>query len=458
MSKKHFWCEFAILDAQTHVGVVIETESEKIVGIKTGVAVPPSSAKVLAGVTLAAFANAHSHAFQRALRGRTHLSRGSFWTWRDLMYQTANRLDPDSYYQLAKATFAEMTLAGIGLVGEFHYIHHQADGRVYHDSNAVGKAVAAAARDTGIRLTLLDTIYLHGGLDTTKPNDPRGYINLKPEQQRFSDGDAAKWQGRVEALSTAISHSTTKVGAAIHSVRAVDPQSIAKVAQWATRHATPLHAHVSEQRDENLQCIATHGCTPTVLLQRNGALGANCTFIHATHVAQPEIEMMAQSAVMCCMCPTTERDLGDGIGPATELHEAGVALCVGSDSQADIDVLAEIKALELDQRSSKLERGLFNAESLLDMATSNGYRSLGWPDGGTIAVGSLADFATVGLCSVRLAGGDKESLLPNVLFAANSTDVQHLVVGGEQVVDKGGHINIDTVAELSTAIENIYKP
>ena len=458
MSNKLYWCEFAIVDAQTHVGVVLEVSSERIVGIETAVAMPPSSAKVLSGVTLAAFANAHSHAFQRALRGRTHLNRGSFWTWRDLMYQTANRLDPDSYYHLAKATFAEMALAGIGVVGEFHYVHHQADGTVYEDRNAMGKAVAVAAQDTGIRLTLLDAIYLRGGFDTTNTQKLSGYRSLRPEQQRFSDGDVASWRHRVEDLDSTISHSTTKVGAAIHSVRAVDPESIAEVAKWANQHATPLHVHVSEQHDEDLQCIATHGCTPTVLLRRNGALGANCTFVHATHVAAPEIKMMASSSVMCCLCPTTERDLGDGVGPASELHEAGVALCVGSDSQADIDVLAEVKAVESDQRNSNQARGVFRSEALLAMATSNGYKSLGWAEGGTLAVGSLADFVTIGLTSVRLVGSDKASLLGHLLFAANSADVKHLVVAGKEIVDNGEHTTINTAAELASAIEHLYAP
>lgn len=453
---KRYWCELAWLGGpEVSSGVVLEITAGRIDAVTAGVVSAPRDNTALAGLTIPALANAHSHAFHRALRGRTQNQQGTFWTWRDLMYQTAAKLNPDNYFRLARATFAEMALAGIGVVGEFHYLHHQPGGAAYDDRNAMGLALLAAANEVGIRLTLLDTLYLHGGINS---DPPYRYLPLRPEQVRFSDLDVHDWIERVDKLTAAATNSTSKVGAALHSVRAVDPPSIETVAAWTQPNDAPLHVHVSEQLAENQQCLATHGLTPTALLKQAGSLGPNVTLVHATHASDRDIELIADSGAQCCLCPTTERDLADGVGPAAALADAGVRLCVGSDSHAVIDVFEETRAVELDQRVTTLKRGVFSPESLAKMATANGYRALGWSNGGTLSPGSLADFATVSLDSVRLAGTRREHALSSMVFAATSADVNHLVVAGKPVVINGQHTSIDVASELSEAIAELNTP
>ena len=448
---ERYWCEQAWLGgARAETGVVLEVTGDRISALTAGVQSPPAGSLRLAGLTIPALANSHSHAFHRALRGRTHDETGTFWTWRDLMYRTAAILDPDSYHRLARATFAEMALAGIGVVGEFHYLHHQRCGRPYADTNAMGSAVVAAAQDAGIRLTLLDTLYLHGGIDLQG-----GYLPLRPEQARFSDGDVASWAGRVEALVGEASSPTVRVGAAVHSVRAVDPASIETAAAWTRDHDAPLHVHASEQPAENQQCIALHGRSPVEVLLEAAGEANNVTLVHATHTNDHDADLLAAAAAGCCLCPTTERDLADGVGPAETLADAGVGLCLGTDSQAVVDILSEARAVELDQRSATLKRVVFEVDALATMATSAGYQALGWHDGGSLAPGSLADFATVSLDSVRLAGTAPDRTLASVVYAATSADVTHLVVAGRPVVVDRTHTSVDVAAELHAAVSEV---
>jgi formiminoglutamate deiminase len=436
-------------------GVVIAVEGHRITAVCADVPVRPEGAVPLAGLTLPALANAHSHAFHRALRGRTHAGRGNFWTWRDLMYRVAGRLNPDSYFRLARAAFAEMALAGIGVVGEFHYVHHRPGGGSYDDANAMGAAMAAAARDAGIRLTLLDTLYLHGGIS---PAFDGGYEPLRPEQARFSDGSADRWAARVEDLVATASGSMVRVGAAVHSVRAVDPPSIKIAADWARQRGAPLHFHASEQPAENEQCLGVHGVTPIEVIAQAGGLDPTTTLVHATHADGRDQALIGEAGAYCCLCPTTERDLADGIGPSAGLAHHGARLCLGSDSHAAVDMFEEARTVEGDQRATTGERGVFGADALAAMATSAGYESLGWPEGGRLEAGALADFATVRLDSVRLAGTDADAAVASAIFAATSADVHHLVVGGTAVVRNGKHTTIDVAAELASAITEVAAP
>ena len=448
-----YWCELAWLGGPgVESGVMLEVDGDRIAAVTTGVPARPERAVPLKGLTLPALANAHSHAFHRALRGRTHAGRGNFWTWRDLMYRVASRLDPGRCQRLARAVFAEMALAGIGVVGEFHYVHHRPGGDPYEDRNAMGLAVAAAARDAGIRLTLLDTLYLHGGLD---PSSGDGYEALRPEQARFSDGSADRWADRVESLAASVCGPTVTVGAAVHSVRAVDPPSIKVAADWARERGAPLHFHASEQPAENQQCLDVHGLTPTEVIARAGGLGPDTTLVHATHATGSDVALIGEAGAHCCLCPTTERDLADGTGPSIGLARAGAGLCLGSDSHAIVDILEEARTVELDQRAATNDRGVFSVEELASMATAGGYRSLGWHNGGVLEAGALADFATVGLESVRTAGTDAGSALAATIFAAGACDVRHLVVGGRVVVRGRAHTSVDVAAELRAAISEV---
>ncbi len=448
------FCEHAWLGGDTHGiadGVVIRIDRGRIAEIRTGVAAPPAGALPLAGVTIPGMANAHSHAFHRALRGRTEQSGdGSFWSWREQMYALAATIDPDQQYALARAVFAEMLLAGVTCVGEFHYLHHAPGGRLYPAPNAMGEATVVAAHDAGIRLTLIDTCYLHGGIEGGRPLPPDDV------QQRFSDRSPQAWAARLDLLGAALEDwPLTRLAAGAHSVRALDPGALAAVAGWARQRSVPCHVHLSEQPAENAQCAAAYGMTPTALCDAAGLLGERTTAVHGTHLTLDDAARLAASGTTVCLCPTTERDLADGIGPSAMLAARHVPIALGTDSNSVVDVFEEARAVELDQRLASLRRGTHGPHALARMATVNGYRSLGWPDGGVLRPGAHADLTTFRLDSPRLAGTDPAAALGSLVFAAGAADVTHVVVDGRLVVDDGEHVKLDAGRELDAAIRDV---
>jgi formiminoglutamate deiminase len=445
-----WWCEHAWLGGETvESGVLIAVADGRITSIRADAA-PEDASKRLYGIVIPGFGNAHSHAFHRALRARTQRDRGSFWTWRDLMYRAANRLDPDRYRLLARGVYAEMALAGITSVGEFHYLHHDVGGRRYSDPNAMGHALIEGAADAGVRLTLLDTCYLSSAPDGTPLNDG--------PQQRFGDGSGAGWAERVEALHqqtriSARSGPDVLIGAALHSVRGVPLEQMSAVVEWAEAHQRPLHVHSSEQRAEIEQCVAVYGRTPTAVLRDAGVLGSRTTAVHATHLTPEDIGDLDATQTGVCFCPTTERDLGDGIGPAPALLAASGLFSLGSDSHAVIDLFEEARAVELDERLAGEQRGIIAAATLLQAATAGGQHALGWSDAGSLRVGARADFVAVDLNSVRTAGAGATP--ETVVFAASAADVADVVIDGRVVVADRRHVHVDAAAELSSAIAEL---
>ncbi|MBV9592933.1 MAG: formimidoylglutamate deiminase [Actinobacteria bacterium] len=395
----------------------------------------------LPGLVLPGFADTHSHAFHRALRGRTHGGGGTFWTWREQMYAVADRLTPATYFELARAVFAELALAGVTSVGEFHYVHHDRDARPYDDPNAMGAALIAAARAAGIRITLLDTCYLAGGLGST------GHEPLSPRQARFGDGTAAAWAKRLTALERDYdSEHGVRIGAAIHSVRAVPADELPVVVEAAS--GRPLHVHLSEQPAENAGCQRVYGCTPTELLERAGALSSSTTAVHATHLTDADIARLGERAAFVSFCPTTERDLADGIGPAAALTRAGARLVLGSDQHAVIDLIEEARAVELHERLATRSRGCFAPPELTVALTETGQQSLGWPDAGRIEVGARADLVAVRLDSVRTAGIEPDQFV----FAATAADVDTVIADGRVVVLEARHALGDVAGLLTESL------
>src|SRR3954451_17286713 len=324
MAGAAFHCELAWLGGDKPArDVLVETGGRSIVAVTVDASAPPDATR-LDGVVLPGLANAHSHAFHRALRSRTQVGTGTFWTWRDDMYRLAATLDPDSTHRLRRATFAEMVLAGITCVGEFHYLHHAPGGGRYGDLNELGAAMISAASEAGLRISLLDTCYLGAGIDPDGGMRP-----VEGTQLRFSDGTADDWVKRFDALG--VGAGDVRIGAAIHSVRALDPDSMQSVAEWANRQGRMLHAHVSEQPAENEQCNLAYNRSPIGLLADTGVLSERFTAVHATHATAHDVSLLATSAACVCMCPTTERDLADGIAPTARFRDAGVAMCLGSD-------------------------------------------------------------------------------------------------------------------------------
>jgi formiminoglutamate deiminase len=429
-----YWCSSALLPTGVVADRVLVTVADgRFASVEVGA--DPGDATRLNGLVLPGLANCHSHAFHRALRGRTQTERGTFWTWREQMYAVASMLTPESYYQLARAVYGEMLLAGITAVGEFHYLHHAPGGRHYDDPNAMGTALIAAAREVGMRITLLDTCYVAGGIDQP----------LNSVQQRFSDGDAAAWESRVALLSGA---DDVVIGAAAHSIRGVPQEQLGAVA--SALPDAPLHIHMSEQVGENAACLDAYGRTPAQVLDETGFLSGRTSAVHATHLTSVDVGLLGSSASYSCFCPTTERDLADGIGPSVALRDAGSPLTLGSDSHAVIDLFEEMRAVELDERLASQERGHWSAGELLKAATVDGHRSLGFDDAGAIEVGARADLVAVRLDSVRTAGtgGNVET----AVFAASAADVVDVVASGQHVVASGKHAKVDVATELSEAI------
>lgn len=427
-----YWCEHAQLPTKVQWGVRLTVENGRISSIDQRA--PQHAADVvLAGVVLPGFANTHSHAFHRALRGRTHGNGGNFWTWRDEMYAVAGRLDPDLYADIARAVFAEMLAAGYTTVGEFHYVHHGPGGTPYADPNAMGRALIQAASEVGIRLTLLDTCYLQGGLT------PQGHLPLDDIQRRFSDGTVDAWAARVAELADS---DRVRIGAAAHSVRALTTGELDDFAEATIGRV--VHAHVSEQPAENLAVQAFYGRTPTEHLGQAGLLDELFTAVHATHLSDRDVRFLDASGARVCFCPTTERDLADGIGPSLQLREAGVAIALGSDQHAVIDPFEEMRGIEMHERLLSHERGRFAAADLLTAASATGHAALGWPDSGDLTVGARADLVAVRTDSRRTAGADASQLL----FAATAADVTDVVVDGEHLIRDGAHVRLGEVDPL----------
>jgi formiminoglutamate deiminase len=434
--------ERAWVDDVVQDDVLVEVEDGRFASVTPGGS--GGHATRLPGLTIPGLANCHSHAFHRALRGRTQRGRGTFWTWRDQMYDVAARLDPDTYLELATVVYREMVAAGITAVGEFHYLHHQPDGTPYDDPNEMGKALLAAADEAGIRIRLLDTCYLAAGFG----REPEGV------QRRFSDGDVDAWVDRVNSIGA---YDHARIAGAYHSVRAVP------LDQMRRHTAAPRHIHLSEQVAENEQCRATYGLTPTQVFAEAGHLTEANTLVHATHLTDDDVRMIGEAGTFACFCPTTERDLGDGIGPSRALHDAGSRLTLGSDSHAVIDLFEEMRAVELDERMATQQRGHWTAAELLTTATR--HDSLGWrardggdssalvPDAGAIAVGQRADLVTIGTDRVRTAGTGADE--QTAVFAAAAEDVTHVVVDGREVFHEGDREELGR--ELDEVIGRIWR-
>ncbi len=458
--------------------------------------------------------NAHSHAFQRVLRGRTEYRTGStsfsggllpaesggrptlnevkerdsFWTWREMMYSAATRLTPDDVYDASRMAFLEMALSGITAVGEFHYLHNAPEGTSYDDSNLLAKEVMRAAGEVGLRIALLRVAYARSGFQT-EPN---------PKQARFVESSADAYLRNLEGLIASVSRGSVAqdsealaddrantpqaawVGVAPHSVRAVPLDYLREVIAYANENDLKTHMHVAEQPAEVSACIEEYGRTPIALLESEALLSARFTAVHAIHVTPKAIPSFAKSGAMVCACPTTERNLGDGVVPADEYFKHGVPVCLGTDSHVQIDLLEDVRELEYHLRLQKLERAVLEsrnptvresatsfvhdpdasqrnstlpdgrvsavARRLFDCATINGARSIGSP-GGALEMGMPADFFTVDLDDPSIAGASKDDLLTSIVFTLSRAAVREVVIGGKPIVSEGQHLIQEEVVE-----------
>ncbi|HEX8421877.1 MAG TPA: formimidoylglutamate deiminase [Pyrinomonadaceae bacterium] len=467
--------------------------------------------------------NAHSHAFQRVIRGRTErrvAAHDSFWTWREMMYAAATGLSPDDLYDASRMAFLEMAASGISAVGEFHYLHYTPEGTRYADENELAKQVVRAARDVGLRIALLRVAYARAGwneppnarqarfierdaqaflrqTETLKKDIARQASNTVEGSNTFAvsnnieargegeTGGAAATGAAASAIKARASADGAWVGVAPHSVRAVPLEYLREVNAFAAEHDLPVHMHVAEQPAEVAACLEEHGRTPVALLADEGMLSERFTAVHAVHVTPEEARSLARARAQVCACPTTERNLGDGIIPADTLLDAGVRLSLGSDSHTQIDLLEDARELEYHLRLQKLERAVLApaqgaratdtnasrvaapetdvetdslaalAARLFECAAANGAASIGAPvnsgvvghgngaledgTGGALKVGGLADFFTVALDDLSIAGAGPDDLLPAIVFSLARTAVRDTVVGGRRIVEDGQH-------------------
>ena len=408
-------------------------------------------------VLLPGLVNAHSHAFQRVLRGRTEYlavghQRDDFWTWREAMYAAAAALGPEDVYLVSRQAFLEMALAGITTVGEFHYLHHGPDGAPYADRHELALQVIRAANDVGLRLVLLRSAYARSGFG----------LVADPRQRRFIDVDVERALEQTSELRSRAKGLCT-VGLAPHSVRAVPRRWLEVIADRWT--GGPLHFHVAEQPAEVRACIEEHGLSPVALLDEVGLLKPGTTLVHAIHVEPTDIERLGRARVSACACPSTERNLGDGVVPADALARAGASLCLGSDSQAQIDLLDEARQLEGHLRLLRLRRNVLAPEAsepsalgqrLLEVATSGGARSLGVPVG-SIEPGRPADFFTVDRNHPSLLGLPDAALIAGVVFGGTPGAIREVVVQGTLIIQGGRHVSEWDTSSFSDVMARIAR-
>jgi formimidoylglutamate deiminase len=423
---------------------------------------PPSQNEVVERLKnralLPGLVNAHSHAFQRVIRGRTEHRTGntadSFWTWREMMYSAAERLSPEDLYDASRMAFMEMALSGITTVGEFHYLHNQADGSAYDDPNLLAKQVVQAARDVGLRIALLRVAYERAGYQ----------MAANPRQARFIESSAELYLTNLEKLRSDLASMPGEawVGVAPHSVRAVALEQLKVIVAHANQAQLPVHMHVAEQPAEVEACIAEHGRSPVALLESEGLLSERFTGVHVIHITAKAARMIASARAMVCACPTTERNLGDGVVPMDLLLAENVGVSLGTDSQAQIDLLEDARELEYHLRLQKLERAVLSqpddedqsalAARLFDCATINGALGLGIT-GESLATGNAADFFTVDLDDPSIAGASPDTLLATIVFSLNRSAVRDVVVGGKQIVENGRHFAQEEITNRFTELQ-----
>jgi len=382
-------------------------------------------------IALPGFASAHSHAFQRAMRGRTQRSAkaGSFWSWRELMYDLVARLDPESLYAISRFAFAELAMSGVTAVGEFHYLHHAPRGSPYADRIVLADAVIRAARDVGLRICLLRVVYERDGFG--RP--------AQGAQARFVDGDVELGIRDLEEIERRFATDRcVRVGLAPHSVRAVSADTIAQVARYANGRGLPLHMHVSEQERDVEECVAEHDARPVEVLAKHGALSERFVAVHAIHINEHEARELGTQKAFVCVCRTTEGDLGDGSPPVSILVQAGVRFCTGVDSHALTDPFEEARAIELDERTRTGKRpAAMDADMLLQAGSEHGYVALGFGETPS------SDRVIVDLTDPALVGAP--SLSDAVIFGASPRAVRDVIVNGNTIVQEGRHVRYDEI-------------
>jgi formimidoylglutamate deiminase len=424
--------------ARENTGLLVN-EDGTVAALATPESAPEAELVRLTGKALfPGLANAHSHAFQRLFRARTEArteqgraaGADTFWTWREQMYRAAAHVSPESMYDIARAVYLEMLSSGITVVGEFHYLHNAPDGTPYANPNELALTLIRAAQSVGIRIVLLRSAYLRAGFN----------LPPHPGQRRFYETEDAYLRNLDALLSAAANQPQVTVGTAPHSIRAVPLDTLKRIYAFGRERNLPVHIHLSEQLGENEACVTEYGHTPLTLLAENNIL-RHATLIHAIHMTQDEFEQTAHAGAYICSCPTTERNLGDGIFPADLAAKLGIPVCHGTDSQAQIDILEDARQTEYHLRLLHRQRSILDdhpniGSYLLHGATAAGYSALGL-NAGSLQAGQPADFFTADLNDLALLGADKQSLAAQAVFVMSRAAIRDVAVSGKLIFIDG---------------------
>ncbi|MGV7119780.1 formimidoylglutamate deiminase [Sphingopyxis sp. 550A] len=435
------WCEQAWLPEGWRNNVRLTLEKGRISAVEIGV--EAGSGDERHAIFLPAMPNLHSHAFQRGMAGLAESAgRGddSFWTWREVMYRFVDRLDPEGMQAIAALAYAEMLESGFARVGEFHYLHHDVDGQPYDDIAAMAQAVAAAAGETGIALTLLPVFYAHSGFGGAAPTEG---------QRRFIN-DVDRYARLLEAARDAVAGlDDSVVGVAPHSLRAATADELAAVTALAPD--APVHIHIAEQLPEVEACLAWSGARPVEWLMDHADVGPDWCLVHATHITDAERAAIVRSGAVAGLCPITEANLGDGLFPGRAFFAEGGRFGVGSDSNVEIDAAAELRLLEYGQRLAHRGRNLLadgagqsTGASLYRGALAGGGQALGRPSAG-LAVGAAADIVSLKADDPAFAGRTGDAILDSWIFGGGARRVDCVWRGGVKQVEGGRHVARDAI-------------
>ncbi len=445
-----FWSATALLPDGWAENVRFTVADGLIAAVERGVG--PEAGDERAAITLPGLANVHSHAFQRGMAGLAEHHGGdandNFWSWREVMYRFLDRLTPDDVEAIAAQAYVEMLEGGYTHVGEFHYLHHDEQGRAYADPAEMAGRIAAAARASGIGLTLLPVFYAHGNFGGQAPGHG---------QRRFLcdlDGFA-----RLHEACRGLLAPGDRLGVAPHSLRAVTPDELAVLI--ALDPGTPIHIHAAEQVKEVSDSIAYSGQRPVEWLLDHAGVDARWCLIHATHLTEAETDALAASGAVAGLCPVTEANLGDGIFPALRYLERGGRIATGTDSNILIDPAGELRALEYSQRLVHQARNVLASEAqpsvarrLFEGTLAGGGQAMGI--GAGLAVGCAADFVTLDADHLALVGRAGDRLLDSMVFAARDRCIDGVWKRGRQVVAGGRHVAAEAVgARYRAVVERI---
>jgi formimidoylglutamate deiminase len=409
---------------------------------------------VIAGIVIPGLVNAHSHAFQRALVGRTEqrapATRDNFWTWRTRMYALAQHVDAEALAAIARQAYCEMLSAGYTGVAEFHYLHRETAESA--PGEAMLQALATAAGDSGIRLTYVPVLYERAGFDEPEPS---------PEQRRFATTADEFEKHYRAAQDMAAGRFTVAVGA--HSLRAASLESLGRIAALATADGVPMHLHIAEQQREVDQCLVALDARPVRWLMRHFDLDERWCLVHATHLDEEEVAALADSGAVACLCPSTEANLGDGLFPLEKYLEQGGRIAIGSDSHVSINPFEELRWLEYGQRLVSQSRNVapgrhsHTGRSLFELAVAGGALASGRPDDGELRSGARADLVVLDDDSPMLVGHEPESLLDALVFSGFTLPIDRVMARGEWCVIDGRHVQADMAKrEYARTVTRLY--